>query len=293
VLLLLMWRLLVASWRGAGSGPHLDGPRPGVPEGRPRPGLPPPLCPASRLLGGRAGVLFVAAVATATLAAAALGGLRGSAPGARPAAALGGATAACRDGCGGLGGNEGSWGRRLVREGEFLQAQGLLRLEEGGEGLAAPKVKTDVGEALVQAPDEVEDERPIGDNLAERAKVGGHPQETPAVICDGQITLGEAAELGVEVEGARLAVAEELGLHSKLGIACGDGTGGDGVSKVVGDGSEDPGLHDAVHARPIRLGGGDGGVGEDVVPEGELADDEKKLIPPASVVAGDVEDDGD
>jgi len=148
VLLLLMWRLLGASWRGRGPGHIWMGPRPGVPEGRPRPGLP-LLCPASRLLGGRAGVLFVAAVATAALAAAALGGLRGSAPGARPAAALGGATAACRDGCGGLGGNEGSWGRRLVREGELLQAQGLLRLEEGGEGLAAPKVKTDVGEALV------------------------------------------------------------------------------------------------------------------------------------------------
>ena len=64
-------------------------------------------------------------------------------------------------------------------------------------------------------------------------------------------------------------------------------------AEIVGDGAKDPGLHDAVHARPIRLGGGDGGVGEDVVPEGELADDEKKLIPPASVVAGDVEDDGD
>ena len=32
--------------------------------------------------------------------------------------------------------------------------------------------------------------------------------ETPAVICDGQITMGEAAKLSVEVESARLAVAE-------------------------------------------------------------------------------------
>ena len=35
------------------------------------------------------------------------------------------------------------------------------------------------------------------------------------------------------------------------------------------------------------------GIGEDVVAEGELADDEEELIPPASVVARDVEDDGD
>jgi len=55
----------------------------------------------------------------------------------------------------------------------------------------------------------------------------------------------------------------------------------------------DPGLHDTVHARPVRLGSGNGGVGEDVIPKRELADDEKKLIPPVSVVAGDVEDDGD
>jgi len=133
VLLLLMWRLLGASWRGRGPGHIWMGPRPGVPEGRPRPGLP-LLCPASRLLGGRAGVLFVAAVATAALAAAALGGLRGSAPGARPAAALGGATAACRDGRGGLGGDEGGRCRRLVREGEFLQAQGLFASRKEGKG---------------------------------------------------------------------------------------------------------------------------------------------------------------
>ena len=30
-----------------------------------------------------------------------------------------------------------------------------------------------------------------------------------------------------------------------------------------------------------------------MIPKRELADDEKKLIPPVSVVAGDVEDDGD
>jgi len=51
-------------------------------------------------------------------------------------------------------------------------------------------VKPDVGEALVESPDEVEDESPIGDDLAECAVVNGHPLETPAVICDGHITLG-------------------------------------------------------------------------------------------------------
>ena len=43
-------------------------------------------------------------------------------------------------------------------EGELLQAQGFLGLQEGGKGLTAPKVEADVGEALVEAADEVEDE---------------------------------------------------------------------------------------------------------------------------------------
>jgi len=64
-------------------------------------------------------------------------------------------------------------------------------------------------------------------------------------------------------------------------------------SPTVGDGPEDPRLHDAIHLRPIWMGSGDRSVGEDVLTEGELADDKKELIPPASVVAGDVKDRGD
>jgi len=78
-------------------------------------------------------------------------------PGTTAAAALGGAAAASRSRCGGLGSDEGGRCRCLRREGDFLQAQGLLHLEEGGEGLVPLKVKTDVGEALVEASDEVED----------------------------------------------------------------------------------------------------------------------------------------
>jgi len=64
-------------------------------------------------------------------------------------------------------------------------------------------------------------------------------------------------------------------------------------AEIVGDGAKDPGLHDAVHARPVGLGSSKGSVGEDVVAKRELADDEEELVPPASVAAGDVEDDGD
>jgi len=51
--------------------------------------------------------------------------------------------------------------------------------------MVPPKVKTDVGEALVEASNEVKDESPILDDLAESAKISGHPLETHAVIRDG------------------------------------------------------------------------------------------------------------
>ena len=41
------------------------------------------------------------------------------------------------------------------------------------------------------------------------------------------------------------------------------------------------------------MGSSEGNVGEDVVAERKLADNEEELVPPASVAAGDVEDDGD
>ena len=47
--------------------------------------------------------------------------------------------------------------------------------------------------------------------------------------------MREATEFGVEVEGARLAVTEELCFHSEPGIARGDGARGDGVGKIVGE----------------------------------------------------------
>ena len=105
--------------------------------------------------------------------------------------------------------------------------------------------------------------------------------------------MHELPELGVEVQDPCLPVAEKLGLEGKPG---GTGSGvalHGGVGKVVGDCAEDPGLDDAIHARPVRIGG-DRLVEEDVLLKGELPNGEEELVAPAGVVAGgDVEDDGD
>ena len=100
-------------------------------------------------------------------------------------------------------------------------------------------------------PDEVEDERAIGDRLAKVAEVVCHTLQTPAVVGYGEITLDEAAELGVEVECPSLAVAEELRLDGDPGGVSSGATRGDGVGEVVRDRAEDLGLDNAIHACPI------------------------------------------
>lgn len=52
--------------------------------------------------------------------------------------------------------------------------------------------------------------------------------------------MNEVPKLGIEVEGSCLAVAEELGLNNTLGGAGSAVLGRDHLSKVIGDGVEDP-----------------------------------------------------
>ena len=88
-------------------------------------------------------------------------------------------------------------------------------------------------------------------------------------------------------------VAKELGFDGNPGGASGGVPRGDGAGEVVGDRAEDPGFDDAIHARPIRIGG-NWFVEEDVFLEGEFPNGKKELVAPTSVAAGgDVKDDGD
>jgi hypothetical protein len=98
--------------------------------------------------------------------------------------------------------------------------------------------------------------------------------------------LTEGAKLGVEEHGARLAVVEELLLKSEPGCP---GRGFvvlvDDVQQVSGDGVENPGEDDTVHARPRRIVGA-GGVAEDVIFQCEAAQDEENIATPFGVVGG-------
>lgn len=109
-------------------------------------------------------------------------------------------------------------------------------------------------ELLVELADDVKDEGVVGDRLVEITKSVHHTLETPAIVHDGQVTLDKVPELGIELEGPHLPVAEKLCLN---GEPSGMGSGTvlhDDVDKVVGNGAIEPRPDDAVHAPPIRRG---------------------------------------
>jgi hypothetical protein len=105
--------------------------------------------------------------------------------------------------------------------------------------------------------------------------------------------LDEVPELGVEMEGTSLPIAEKLILKGK---SCDAGSGStlhDHLSKFRGDGTGDPRLDNAIHACPVREGRR-GSIVKDVAVQGVLADDEENLIALTRVVVGgEVEDDVD
>jgi hypothetical protein len=67
-----------------------------------------------------------------------------------------------------------------------------------------------VAEALVQAADDVEDEGAVSDDLTKCREIIGHLLQPAAVVGDGELALDEVAELCLQVDGASLAVPEEL-----------------------------------------------------------------------------------
>jgi len=151
-------------------------------------------------------------------------------------------------------------------------------------------VKADGAETLVQPANDVEDECVLRDRLAKVPEVLSHALEAAAVVDDGQVALGEGAELLISVEGTRGAVAKELGLNCKPDRTSRGATLGDGVGEVVGDGAEQPGADDAVHPHPGRRGRRNV-VGEDMAFQGVLAKDVEEGLLPVAVEGGvDVED---
>jgi len=139
---------------------------------------------------------------------------------------------------------------------------------------------------FIESPQNVEHQSTVQDRLAEIGQGICHAFHLAAVVVDGEGTLTEGAKLRVEEHGARFAVVEELLLKAEPGLP---GSRGvvlvDDVQEVGGDGVEDPGQDDTVHARPCRIVGA-GNVAEDVLLQREAAEDEENIATPLGVVGG-------
>jgi hypothetical protein len=77
-------------------------------------------------------------------------------------------------------------------------------------------------EVFGETADDIQHQRAVADRFAKVGEGVCHVLEMATVLRDGQVSLAEVAELGVEVEGASLLVPKELVLERKPDVAsCG------------------------------------------------------------------------
>jgi hypothetical protein len=147
----------------------------------------------------------------------------------------------------------------------------------------------DGSEALIQPPNNIENQGRFTDRLTKVPKIIGLSFELAAVIIDRQVPLREDAELLISVQGTRCPIAKELGLDREPDGTSRGPTLGNDVSEFIGDGTKKPGADDAVHPDPGR-GRRIDGVGEDMGFQRVLAEDvEEGRLPASEEGRGDVE----
>ena len=127
-----------------------------------------------------------------------------------------------------------------MRHGHLLEGQLGDDVLEQREQPTAAKMTTDVAEPVVEAADDVQDQRAVSDGLAKGGEAVRHGLEATAVVGDGELPLDEVPELVVEVEGARLPLPQELGFQGEPDVASRGVALHHGLGEVGGDGARDP-----------------------------------------------------
>jgi hypothetical protein len=143
-------------------------------------------------------------------------------------------------------------------------------------------MKADGLEPLVETPIDVEDERAVGDGLAEVAEVLCLVLVEPAIVGDGEVTLTEGAEVSVGVQGACGLVPKELRLDGEPDVTSKGTMLGDGVGEVADDGAEEPCAHHAIHPHPVG-GGWDDDIQQNVALQGVAPEGEEEGLTPPGV----------
>jgi hypothetical protein len=97
-------------------------------------------------------------------------------------------------------------------ESDLLQGKVVVDLEEGREGALAHDQWPEVGVAIAEAVQDVEDEDAVLHGAAQIAKWVRHGLHLAAVLTDAEVPLDEGAESSVEAESPGLGIAQELAL---------------------------------------------------------------------------------
>jgi hypothetical protein len=164
-------------------------------------------------------------------------------------------------------GEEGSRSSRGWRHVQFSKTEVGANVGEGGEGPLASDDVSHEQEPLVEAPQNVEHEGPVIDRFTEVGEGVSHALQLATVVVDGEVSLGQIAELSIKEQSSGLTVPKELLHNSEPGSPGRDAiVRVDDVQELGGDAVEDPRHDHTIHALPVRVSG-TGNVAEDMVLE--------------------------
>jgi hypothetical protein len=108
-------------------------------------------------------------------------------------------------------------------------------------------------EALVQPPEDVEDDDPVFNGCTEVSQTVGHDLELAAVLIDREVTLNKSTKYSIKVKSMLLTVTEKLVLDGEQAVARHAPTFPDHLVKIHRDGVADPVDDDAIHPNPSRI----------------------------------------
>jgi hypothetical protein len=108
-------------------------------------------------------------------------------------------------------------------------------------------------EALVQPPNDVEDEDPVFNGCVEVSQIIRHGLELVVVLIDREITLNKSTKYSIKVKSMLLTVIEKLVLNGEPEVARRATVFPDHLVKICWDGVADPVEDDIVHLNPPRI----------------------------------------
>jgi hypothetical protein len=138
---------------------------------------------------------------------------------------------------------------------KLFQEQIILNFEKVQKWRVSLNDGAHVLEALVQPPNDVEDENPIVNGCVEASQIIGHGFKLAAVLIDWEITLNKSTKCSIKVKSTVLTVTEKLVLDGEPKVARRATVFSDHLVKIRRDGVTDPVEDDVVHSNSPWISG--------------------------------------